>query len=68
MILGFTKFLKWFQETGNIHDVKGQGRPTKVTQDVWEIVEAQMQKETMATQLHTLLKARGNTCSCSFEY
>ena len=58
---GIDKFLKRFQETGSIARQPGQGRPSKITSEIKEIVEAQMRldDETMAIQLHQLLISRG---------
>ena len=62
---GMDKFLKRFQETGSIARQPGQGRPSKITSEIKEMVEAQMwlDDETMAIQLHQLLISRGYNIS-----
>ena len=62
---GIDKFLKRFQETGSIARQPGQGRPSKITSEIKEMVEAQMwlDDETMAIQLHQLLISRGYNIS-----
>ena len=59
--VGVMKFLKVYLETGSTARRPGSGRPCKVTQQVNELVEAQMQKddETTATQLHRMLLDNG---------
>lgn len=62
---GIDKFLKRFLETGSIARQPGQGRPSKITTEIKEIVEAQMRldDETTAIQLHELLISRGYNIS-----
>lgn len=62
---GIDKFLKRFLETGSIARQPGQGRPSKITTEIKEIVEAQMRldDETTAIQLHQLLISRGYNIS-----
>ena len=51
------KFIKKFQDTGNINRRVGSGRPSKVTSEIKQVVEEQMQQddETTAVQLHRIL-------------
>ena len=60
-IFGVSKFVKHFQETGSIARKPGTGRLSKITLDVKELVEEQMQRddETTATQLHSFLLSKG---------
>ena len=62
---GIDKFLKRFLETGSIARQPGQGRPSKITSEIKDIVEAQMRldDETTAIQLHQLLISRGYNIS-----
>ena len=59
--VGIHKFLKAYQFTGSISRRPGSGRPSKITAEIKEIVEAQMRKddETTAYQLHRLLTEKG---------
>lgn len=59
--VGIAKFLDKYEETGSIARAPGSGRPTKITAEVKEIVEAKMREddETTAYQLHALLLSRG---------
>ena len=54
---GVAKFLKKYEKTGSIARQPGSGRPTKITPEVLQIVENQMQfdDETTATQLQKIL-------------
>ena len=63
--VGVAKFLKKFEETGSLSRRSGSGRPTKITAEIKEIVEQQMQRddETTAVQLHHLLSSRGYSIS-----
>ena len=60
-VFGVSKFLKHYKEMGTIARKPGSGRLSKVTSRVKELVEEQMQMddETTATQLHTLLVSKG---------
>lgn len=51
------RFLKRFLATGTISRKEGSGRPSKITEEVLELVEQAMKAddETTATQLHALL-------------
>ena len=55
------KFVRHFRETQCISRKEGSGRPTKITAEVKELVEMQMEKddETTAYQLHKLLTDNG---------
>ena len=55
--VGVMKFLKVYLATGTTQRRSGSGRPSKITQHVRELVDAQMEKddETTATQLHRML-------------
>ena len=58
---GVLKFLRKYALTGSVGRRPGSGRPTKITPEVLQIVEDQMQfdDETTAVQLQSLLVARG---------
>ena len=58
---GVHKFLVTYRETGSVQRRSGSGRLSKVTMQVKELVEEQMQKddETTAYQLHHLLVENG---------
>ena len=58
---GIAQFLKKYVETGTIARRPRSGRPSKVTQEIKTIVEAQMRAddETTAHQLHAILKSKG---------
>ena len=62
---GISKFIAKYRETGSIGRQTGSGRPLKITAEVKEIVEEQMQTddETSAHQLHRLLKSHGHNIS-----
>ena len=62
---GIAKFLKKYALTGTIARKPGSGRPSKVTQDIKDIVEEQMRNddETTAHQLHVLLNSKGYALS-----
>lgn len=55
--VGVAKFLKKFEETGSLARRSGSGRPSKITGEIKEIVEQQVQHDDEATavQLHRLL-------------
>ena len=59
--VGVYCFLKRFETHGTISRRHGSGRPSKITEEVKRIVEAQMQldDETTATQLRSLLAQKG---------
>ena len=59
--VGVMKFLKVYLATGTTQRRSGSGRPSKITQHVRELVDAQMEKddETTATQLHRMLLNNG---------
>lgn len=63
--VGIAKFLRKFQETGNIGRKLGSGRPSKVTAEIKAFVEQRMRvdDETTAVQLHALLTAHGYNVS-----
>ena len=63
--VGVAKFLKKFQETGNINRRVGSGRPSKVTAEIKRVVEEQMRlyDETTAVQLHRILVEKGYSIS-----
>ncbi len=62
---GIDKFLTRYRDTGTIARKPGSGRPSKITAEIKEIVEAQMRAddETTAVQLHQLLKSKGYNIS-----
>ena len=62
-----THFIKRFLETKSICRKEGSGRPSKITDQVLELVEEQMRKddETTAVQLHSLLTLHGISISLS---
>ena len=64
---GVYSFLRNFEETGMISRKPGSGCPSKVTREVKEFVEQQMQRddETTAYQLHQLLNEAGHQISIS---
>ena len=59
--MGIYCFLKKFENRGTISRRHGSGRPSKITEEVKRIVEAQVQldEETTATQLCRLLAQQG---------
>ena len=59
--VGIYCFLKKFENRGTISRCHGSGRPSKITEEVKRIVEAQVQldDETTATQLCRLLAQQG---------
>ena len=58
---GIAKFLKRYEESSTIARRPGSGRPTKITMEIKQFVEAQMRvdDETTAYQLHALLIREG---------
>ncbi len=52
---GVSKMLGRFEETGTITRRPGSGRPSKITDDVRVIVEAQMRKDDSFTAVHSAL-------------
>ena len=62
---GIDKFIKVYETTGSIARQPGSGRPSKVTAEIKELVEAQMRldDETTAFQLHRLLTEKGYSIS-----
>ena len=62
---GICKFIRRYKETGSIGRRPGSGRPSKITEEIKQIVEEQMRKddETSAFQLHALLLSRGHYLS-----
>ena len=62
---GISKFIAKYREAGSIGRQTGSRRPSKITAEVKEIVEEQMQTddETSAHQLHRLLKSCGYNIS-----
>ena len=63
--VGIHKFLKTYHITRSIGRRPGSGRPSKITAEIKEIVEAQMRidDETTAYQLHRLLTEKGYSIS-----
>ena len=61
------RFIKRFLATGSISRKEGSGRPSKITDQVLELVEGQMRAddETTAVQLHVLLVSNGFDISLS---
>ena len=59
--VGVWKFLKVYKNTGSTMRRPGLGRMSKITQQIKELVDQQMEKddETTATQLHRLLNDNG---------
>ena len=59
--VGVAKFIKKFQDTGNINRHVGSGRPSKVISEIKQVVKEQMQQddETTALQLHRILTDKG---------
>ena len=59
--VGIYRFLKTFKKCGTLARRRGSGRPSKITDEVKRIVEAQMQldDETTAVQLRALLAQKG---------
>ena len=60
------KFLHRYSETASIARKPGPGWPSRNTQEIKQIIKAQMQEddETWAMQLHALLKSKGINISC----
>ena len=58
---GVAKFIKRFLATGTIAWKPGSGRKTKISDEIKDMVEAQMRRddETTASQLHVLLRGLG---------
>ena len=63
------KFLKVYEEIGSTARRPGSDRPSKITQHVKDLVEAEMQSddETTATQLHTMLNKNRHFFNDDFE-
>ena len=59
--VGIYRFLKRFEKCGTLARRRGSGRPSKITDEVKRIEEAQMQldDETTAVQLRALLAQKG---------
>ena len=59
--VGIYRFLKRLEKCGTLARRRGSGRPSKITDEVKRIVEAQMQldDETTAVQLRALLAQKG---------
>ena len=59
--VGIMKSIKVYLATGTTGRRSGSGRPSKITQLVKDLVEAQMKEddETTATQLHRMLNDKG---------
>ena len=64
---GVWKFLKRHEETGQLQRQEGSGRPTVLSDEIKEIIEAAMQNndETTATQLKAILQEQGHNVSLS---
>ena len=64
---GLAKFFRHYDETGSTARRPGSGRVSKLTPDVLQIMEEQMQRhdETTAVQLMSLLAARHRPLSLS---
>ena len=62
---GIAKFLRKYAETATLARRPGNGRPTKITAEIRQIVEQQMRSddETTANQLHVLLSRLGYSLS-----
>ena len=62
---GVAKFLRKYKQTGSIGRRPGSGRPSKISSQVLQIVEAQMQldDETTAVQLEKILADQGHKLS-----
>ena len=62
---GVCRLLQKYRETGSIARLPGSGRPTKITPEVLQIVETQMQldDETTAVQLQKILADSGHPLS-----
>ena len=58
---GVAKFLKQYENSGSINRRPGSGRPSKITDEIKELVNEQMRRddETTAHQLHRMLTQRG---------
>ena len=54
------KFLRRYRETASIARKLGSGRPSRITQEIKQIVKAEMREDddTSAMQLHALLKSK----------
>ena len=63
--VGVHEFLRRFDQSGCLSRFPGSGRPSKITTEIKQIVEAQMRldDETTAHQLHSLLKLKGYSLS-----
>ena len=63
--VGIAKFLKKYQQTGNISRRPGSGRPSKIMTEIKTLVEQKMcdDDETTAVQLYTMLKDHGYNIS-----
>ncbi len=61
------RFIKRFLATGTVSRKEGSGRPSKITDRVFELVEQQLRAddETTATQLHFLLTPYGVSITLS---
>ena len=59
-VVGIYNFLRRYEENGHIKRMPGSGRPSKVTVEVKDIVEAKMQEddETTAVQLKCYLDGK----------
>ena len=59
--IGIYRFLKRFEKCGTLARCRGSGRPSKITDEVKRIMEAQLQldDETTAVQLRALLAQKG---------
>ena len=64
---GIYKLIKRYQLSGSIARKQGSGRPSKVVQEIKDIVESRMQEddETTAVQLHKVLEEKGYNISLS---
>ena len=62
---GVAKFINRYVTTGSITRQPGSGRKTKITPEIQQIVETQMQTddETTASQLHVILVQLGHRIS-----
>ena len=63
--LGINKFIKLYETTCFVARQPGSGRPSKVTTEIKELVEAQIRldDETTALQIHHLLTENGYSIS-----
>ena len=49
---GICKFIRRYKETGSIGRRPGSGRPSKITEEIKQIVEEQMRKDDETSAFH----------------